>query len=731
MIHVDRSRVPKPSTLQSPAVHKEMARAREFFSMPERERRQRRYEFRMELYKADDVMKTLAELFHGKCAYCESKLAVSTLVELDHFRPKHRAMALDGKVSPDHYWWLAYEWENLYPACAYCNRSKAARFPVKGRRVEPFGDLGAEELLLLDPCRDEPAEHLLFSEQGLAVGQSERGKFTVDAFNLNREELVKERQLRFGQLASELVLLKLGKKTFSTEDLARFVGPAAPYSLACAHAYARWAQWAATAARERQPDTPELTEFVGKAKVSIESEQVLVETYQRERIEQNAYSVEAPATEQQRTHYYSGAKHIEQVMLHNFKGITHLELRFPPPCGDQESWVMLLGENGTGKSSILQGVALTLMGERQSNSLSLDASRFVKNDSTESEAWVEVRLSGLDRPVRMRARRDSPNFTVEPKEPKVLLMGYGATRLLPHPGQAVPFTHYIRVQNLFDPTAPLTDAETWLTDPSTLDDTQFDQVATALKDLLLLRDEDHFVRESGAVYANVLGARLTLRQLSDGLQSVLALAADIIITTHEYWPSMQDAEGIVLLDEIEVHLHPSWKLQIVNRLRRTFPRLNFLVTTHDPLCLRGLQEGEIVLLRRDREDQVEGVTNVPSVDHLRADQILTSFLFSLPSTRSGDSAAMVSRYSRLLGEENRSPKEEAELRELESALRDMLLTGETPLQRKVEQAVKKAFLELAAEESKQPLVKPQLAPDVEFEIRRQLAELLGPRERVK
>src|SRR5262249_13838491 len=57
------------------------------------------------------------------CAFRETRVYPADF-GVDHFRPKSRALDLDGRVDPDHYWWLAYEWENLYPVCSFCNMSK-------------------------------------------------------------------------------------------------------------------------------------------------------------------------------------------------------------------------------------------------------------------------------------------------------------------------------------------------------------------------------------------------------------------------------------------------------------------------------------------------------------------------------------------------------------------------------------------------------------------------------
>ena len=75
------------------------------------------------------------------------------------------------------------------------------------------------------------------------------------------------------------------------------------------------------------------------------------------------------------------------------------------------------------------------------------------------------------------------------------------------------------------------------------------------------------------------------------------------------------------------------KSRLSSGFRRCFPRVSFSVTTHDPLCLKGLHDGEIVVLRRDEVDRIVAVTGLPSVEDLRVDQILTSEMFGLRATR--------------------------------------------------------------------------------------------------
>src|SRR5262249_16482868 len=144
------------------------------------------------------------------------------------------------------------------------------------------------------------------------------------------------------------------------------------------------------------------------------------------------------------------------------------------------------------------------------------------------------------------------------------------------------------------------------------------------------------------------------------------------IGVSDWWDSLEEAEGIVLLDEMEVHLHPTWKISIVERLRAACPRLTFLATTHDPLCLKGLGPGEIVVLKRELrdvgDDTMYAETDIPPMTHLRVDQLLTSFLFDLDSTRDHLTGPMVARYSTLLSKAKRSVAEQREFEELKAAL---------------------------------------------------------------
>lgn len=142
----------------------------------------KRKAFPFQAYKAEGVKKRLEELFHGKCAYCESLYASQAPVDVEHYRPKGR---IEGAADHPGYWWLAAEWTNLLPSCLDCNRrrkqlaptistklevlyqtmqtGKQDSFPLIGvRATQEPDDLTAERPLLLDPTRDNPDDHLAF-----------------------------------------------------------------------------------------------------------------------------------------------------------------------------------------------------------------------------------------------------------------------------------------------------------------------------------------------------------------------------------------------------------------------------------------------------------------------------------------------------------------------------------------------------------------------------------------
>lgn len=126
-------------------------------------------------YRHREVKETLVKMFHGKCAYCESKVLHIDYGHIEHFRPKSRAEFRD----------LAFDWENLLLSCPICNGAE-----YKG---DHFPDV-VEDGPLVNPCDDNPDDHFEFVFDSTArlatiIGKTPRGRTTEKLLGLNRPDL--------------------------------------------------------------------------------------------------------------------------------------------------------------------------------------------------------------------------------------------------------------------------------------------------------------------------------------------------------------------------------------------------------------------------------------------------------------------------------------------------------------------------------------------------------------
>lgn len=336
---------------------------------------------------------------------------------------------------------------------------------------------------------------------------------------------------------------------------------------------------------------------------------------------------------------------------------------------------MLLGENGTGKSSILQAIALALSDAVTIKAHAGEAQHLLRKGSSEGQITVE--LTGRKGFRRLRFGEGYDGFEADRPMDGVLVAGYGATRLLPRTRRRP--SPRSRIEGLFDPFSPLTFPASWL--PS-LEEDEVDAVARALKRLLNLADEETMRLVDGDLYLVKGRRRLRLADLSDGYQSMAGFGLDLMELFLTRWGSLEVAEGVVLIDELGAHLHPRWQMQVTVLLRAAFPRVQFIATTHDPLCLHGLRDGEVALLRRTENDRIYALHHeLPSVEGLAVDQILTSEHFGLHSTREPAVEQLLNRYYSLLGDRRRQAGGSEELDGLRAELDTYGLFGSTRRER--------------------------------------------------
>src|SRR6185295_11698167 len=137
--------------------------------------------------------------------------------------------------------------------------------------------------------------------------------------------------------------------------------------------------------------------------------------------------------------------------------------------------------------------------------------------------------------------------------------------------------------------------EHWLLD---CDRPVFDAAVRALREILMLERDGKISRDNGQILIETSGGSARLKELSVGYKSILALSVDVMRELMQHFDNLEEASAVVLIDEIEAHLHPRWKMRIISLLRRAMPKVQFIVTTHDPLCLRGMYDGEVFVLQR-------------------------------------------------------------------------------------------------------------------------------------
>jgi predicted ATPase len=686
MIKVDRTRVARPQYLDTAAIAEAFEVAAAYYRLPREDRTQRSFWF-PKAYTAPELVEAVGKLFDRKCAFCESSLENATVPTVAHYRPAEGSVDNLGNLDPEYYWWLASTWENLYAVCFDCIRAKGLRFPVDGGRARleaPHPEvLATEKAMLLDPCHDDPERHLLFSADGRVSSSTERGRATIDIVGLNRSTLVSRRATRAQEMRSGLqaVSREMENPQFTVEAyLTTLLDPNEPFVAlrrSLAHAWL-WAQ-----PEDRRSVLELHLADLGGTIIPLQLHTFLVATpedvatYEVYERGVDAYSAAAPDER-----YYAKSRMVERIELENFRAFSHLDLPFTSRS-ETAPWMMLLGENGLGKSSILQAIALTLIDDVYRRAVGVQPEEVLRNDTQAGR--VKLWLTGRTDSIDLSFSAGDGEFHSSEPDPKMLILGYGATRLFPRsrlPTGATSF--WARVHNLFDPFQPLVNPTAWFL---SLPEERFHAAARVAKELLSLPEQALLVKDGDRMrIEDGDRSRLSFEQLSDGYQSMLSLAADIMSVMLERWPDMKAAEGLVLLDEIESHLHPSWKMRIVSSLRTSFPRLQFIATTHDPLCLRGLKSGEVVVLRRDLQGEVFAVTDLPDVEALRVDQLLTSEHFGLNSTIDPHVEVRFRRYYDLLAKVQLTPAEEAEKTALKQQIDQFTVLGVSARERVVLEA---------------------------------------------
>lgn len=328
---------------------------------------------------------------------------------------------------------------------------------------------------------------------------------------------------------------------------------------------------------------------------------------------------------------------------------------------------VFLGDNGSGKSASMKAIALSILGpmlgsggyvsrndvRRSPDSAEISSGR-LEIDSGEVEVTIVEHGLGTESSLLLRLEIDRigdaeavtatenvelvrPTLFSE-DDPRLFLAGFGTRRQSASAGSFDPNVRnkqYLerlqRVGSLLLPEFSLVPLASWLPKSPRMNEvlevlgrlsTRVDFLPKVERDELMVRHRD---------------TALPWSALSDGYRSFFDWVGDLLFRLESIAPNtpLTQVPGVVLVDELDLHLHPQWQSEVVQTLSRTFPRLQFIMTTHSPLVVGALDAENILILEQDEEGVSRARRPQSSPWGLSAEQLLLSseFGFDLDTAR--------------------------------------------------------------------------------------------------
>jgi AAA domain, putative AbiEii toxin, Type IV TA system len=298
-----------------------------------------------------------------------------------------------------------------------------------------------------------------------------------------------------------------------------------------------------------------------------------------------------------------------------------------------------------------------------------------------------------------------------------VIYGYGANRRRAPKGLTSEASDD-PTQTLFDDDATLRNPEEWLLQnelvantPSPLQqlarrqrDRVFDILTRILPGIDEIRVTPHAdAKQQLRATAEVHGPDgwVPFSALGLGYRTMTAWIVDFASRMFERYEALKDplsGPAVCLVDEIDLHLHPRWQRDLVQRLTALFPNTQFIATAHSPLIVQAAPDANLVVLRRQRNGVV--IDSAPrSVRKWRVDQILTSELFDLPSARAPELDALIRERDEILAKPRLRAADQKRLAELREQLGN-LPHGDTPEDIEAMEVIRQAAKALKAKAGK-------------------------------
>ena len=176
--------------------------------------------------------------------------------------------------------------------------------------------------------------------------------------------------------------------------------------------------------------------------------------------------------------------------------------------------------------------------------------------------------------------------------------------------------------------------------------------------------------------------RIYVGDLSSGSQSTLLWIVWLalkMLNHYEFVDGWAQKPAVLLIDEVENHLHPTWQRRVIPSLLQHFPGLQIFATTHSPFVVAGLREGQVHMLKRDADGLVTASTNERDIIGWTTDEILRTFM-GVDEPTDQLTVNRANRLRELRGQETLTDAEEGELSELRRQVNEDFISSSTPLE---------------------------------------------------
>ena len=408
---------------------------------------------------------------------------------------------------------------------------------------------------------------------------------------------------------------------------------------------------------------------------------------------------------------------ISKLRLENIKCFQDVELSFEENEGDIKDWSLIVGDNGRGKTTILRSLAAGLCDKEGVSALLAElhggflrqgtnkgSIEICLKDTDDKKYTIKTNIEGDSESISQDVfegdcvgiDKDDKNKIDDFKRENIFAVAYGASRSVEGDKSYEEHALVDSVYTLFKYEHPLQNAELGARRVNDHKKKQWKRLQEILKEVLMLEKDDEISLEITGLYIKTKRGKYLFQTLSDGFKSLTSVIIDFVSWNllYELDFDLSSLSGIFIIDELEQHLHPRWQREIVKILSKQFPNVQFICSTHTPICALGLSDLERSWLFKaayvNNHSGVERFNLQKEFKGYRADQILTSDIFGLPDTRSVSVQDKLETYKKiyLKEESERSPEEEQQFRDIEGELKDLPMWDNKKEKEKREKLIK-------------------------------------------